>query len=485
MPAAVRQECSIFSIIALGLLFITQSLGLYMTMAHRLSPPKVALLAAVFFAAGLICASILSLLSTPLSAGRKGIFSPFPPLLALCIALLFAGHAMDSEDGILALALRTAGVGALWILALHAFFLFAPQRRKGLILGLAAAAGELIWIALLPAMNIIFSNAASPALSGHLHKLQMALQCASLLLLAAAFAFRPAQAGMSPAENQSGDSAGATVLPLLFFAAALFYSVYGLASGVVFPKVGHAGMPDGAHILLLITMPLAGAFFDRGGRGCRLLLAVLAMLAFTAPVTVFMSEKGVAREVLYALLCAGRQGVFLATLLLADRLLRNRERLPLLLVLAYTIPITSMAGRAVAHAETGFAVETGIALALALAFAFLTLRLQGVLSGLSLPEAEEAPRPEPGAPLAPDAARLAVFGFTYGLSRQETLVMEMLAQQRPTQDIATAMNVSEKTVRTYISRMLQKTKAPNRVALVALFAAPSPAPTEHGEHGSR
>jgi DNA-binding CsgD family transcriptional regulator len=499
MPVAVRQERSIFSTVALVLLFITQALGVYTTMVLRFSQPQAALFAVVFYTVILLCGAILSLLPLPrnptggpcpprapqgrdgqspsASTGARGVFSPVPVLLALCAALLLAGHGMGREGGIFAMVARVIGVAGLWMTALHAFFLFAPQRRKGLLLGTAAASGELIWVVLLPAMNIFFSDAAGPVLSGHFLKIQMALQCGSLLLLAAAFVFKPARAGNALSDTpyagiRSEDSAKPSVLPLLFFAALSMYVLYGLGSGLVFPRMEHSGVPDSAHILLLLTMPLTGTLVDRGGRGCRLLLTALAVLAFAAPAILLTRPEGMAREALYALLCVGRQGAFLATLLLADRLIRKRSRLPLLLALAYILPVTATAGRAIARADAGFALEAGIAFGLALAFALLVMRLFSDLSGLP-PAGEEADLPAAFA-----SGRLAAFVTRYGLSRQEIQVMEMLAQAHSTENIATAMHVQKKTVNTYVSRILQKSGVPNRAVLIEVFASQTPTATE-------
>jgi DNA-binding CsgD family transcriptional regulator len=465
MPDAVRQECSIFSTIALALLFISQVLGVYMTHALRLPLPQVALLGAVFYATMLICATFLPLLSVPLPGKSKG--GGLLLLLAFCAALLFVGHGMG---GIFAIALRSAGVGLLWVVALHAFFLFAPQHRKGLLLGLSAASGELIWVALLPAVNNFFSDSTSPV--NHLLMLNMALQFGSLFLLAAAFAFRLSQAGNAQpnafhANGRSEEASGLFVLPMLFFAAAVMYILYAQATGLAFLRVGHSGIPDSAHILLLFTMPLVGALFDRGGRGCCLLLTVFAILAFAAPLMLSTAQKGIAREALYALLCVGRQGFFLYTLLLADRLLQNRKRLPLLLALACILPLTAITGRAIARLDIDIAIEMGFAVVLALAFAYLALRLRSALSGL--PTAGD----EVGASVSLDLPHLAAFASTHGLSKQETSVMEMLAQGRSTENIAKAMNVAEGTVRKYVSRILHKTNAHNRAALITLFAAPN------------
>jgi DNA-binding CsgD family transcriptional regulator len=120
------------------------------------------------------------------------------------------------------------------------------------------------------------------------------------------------------------------------------------------------------------------------------------------------------------------------------------------------------------------------ALVLAAGTAFCLWRFRCLLRAKpelwELSQGKAASMPAPSLPTAVDPGRLAAFGKNYSLSRQEFSVMAMLAQGRSTADISRAMNVTEKTVRNYVSRMLQKTEVPNRVALIALFAAQSPAP---------
>jgi DNA-binding CsgD family transcriptional regulator len=326
-------------------------------------------------------------------------------------------------------------------------------------------------------------NAPSPALSGHLHKIQMAVQCASGLLLITVFANRPQLAGEAARDTAEVSAPSeVSLLPLLFVAATLLHIAYGAGSGLSFPKVGHSDVPASAHIALLFTMPPAGALLDRGGRGCRLFFAALAVLVFAAPLMTLTSE-GAARDTLFVALCLARQGVFLATFLLAERLIRHKKRLPFLFALAYTLPVTSLAGSAMARVGGGAVFEGGVTLLLALAFAFLALRLRNALADLPQARDEVSPTPEPSLPIALDPIHLADFSKTYGLSEREIRVLAMLGQRRTTEDIAKAMNVAEGTVRKYVSRILQKTEAPNRAVLMALFAGPAPAET--GEIGCR
>ena len=71
--------------------------------------------------------------------------------------------------------------------------------------------------------------------------------------------------------------------------------------------------------------------------------------------------------------------------------------------------------------------------------------------------------------------RLAVFAATYGLSKQEITVLEMLAQQRSTEAIAKILGVTDNTIYTYVRRIRQKTGTSNRDELIAFFASQIPA----------
>jgi DNA-binding CsgD family transcriptional regulator len=269
-------------------------------------------------------------------------------------------------------------------------------------------------------------------------------------------------------------------LPLLFVAAALFYIACGIGTEQVFFKLGPSGMVDSAHMLVLVAMPLAGALLDPGGRGCRVVFPVLAVLVFAAPRMVFTSESvwGMAREGLYAVITIGRLAVLMVTLLLAERLLLRRKRLPLLLALAYVLFATAMVGVAIAR-MSGAALAGGIALALALAFAFLAFRLRAALADLPVARDEDvALMPDAGARDSAEPEALDAFAVSYGLSKQEMTVMGMLAQQHSTEAIAKTLGVTDNTVHTYVRRLRQKTGTHNRAALMAFFSSKVPASLE-------
>ena len=476
MHSSVRLQCRILAFLALWLLFITQNIGIYVFMLHTPPSFKANLVMLVMHSAGMVgCALFMPFLL----ARGKGFLSPLSLLLMLIAPLILASHGPAWQGGMVALSLRALAVGIFWPLALSAFFEVTPQGSRGLLLGLLIAAGELIWIGMLPFLEISLSSPPSQAIVTFMHKIQIVAQCAIALALAAFFALKTKDDHSAPELARTDLPFG---LPLLFVAAALLYIAYGLISGMAFPKITRAVTSENAHIALLLAMPMAGALLDRGGRA---LLAVLCCLALIAPAMLFIQNTET-QEVLYIALYTGRQSVLLATLLLADRLTRNRKHLPLFFALAYIlVSVGSVVGNVMAHAVGDSTLKGAFAIGLVLAFAALLMHLRNALSGLPLARDKDALVVEPSLPFKVDPARLVAFAAANGLSKQETSVMEMLAQGRSTEDIARSMNVAEGTVRTYVHRLMQKTDAPNRAMLVSLFAAEGPDPAEASEYGSR
>jgi len=193
---------------------------------------------------------------------------------------------------------------------------------------------------------------------------------------------------------------------------------------------------------------------------------------------------------LFSLLNVLQQVLLLTAFTAIARLMRAHTALPLLLVLAYSLHSmhvcgVALRGRVEALPYGVFAVSLLLAAGIALCLWRCRRLLADTPKLWALPQEEASAMSDPGLPLVSDPDRLAAFGTSYGLSRQEILVMEMLARLQPTKGIAEAMNVTENTVRTYVKRMLLKTQVPDRVALIALFAAHSPDPAEPGSPGSR
>lgn len=479
MQSSVTLQCRILAFLALCLIFISQNIGVYAFILQTPQSHQIILMMLTAHGAGMVvCGLFMPYLLA--GAGGRRFFPPLPLLPALAVLLILSSSISAWQCGLSALGLRAFGVGLLWPLALYAFFLFTPKGSRGLLLGLLIAIGELIWIVLLPTLHLVVSDISTESLVGFMHRLQMVLQCAIGLALVVFCAMKGKEEQGYP-EPRGADAAPVT-LPLLFAAAMLFYVAFGLISGVAFPKATRAAISENAHIALLLVMPAAGALLDRGVRA---LLAVLCGLAIIAPAMLFLQNADT-REALYIVLFVGRQGVFLATLLLADRLLQSGKRLPLCFALAYIfVPLGSFAGNVVARVLADNTFKATLAIGMVMLFAVLLLRLRGALSGLPVAKVGDAPIPHPDLQLAPgpayDPGRLAAFGLAYGLSRQEFSVMEMLTKQHSTQDIAKAMQVTESTVRNYIARVLKKTAVPSRAALMALFAVHHSAPPEATE----
>jgi hypothetical protein len=448
MPVAVRPDRRIFAMLALGLLFASQYLGVYITAVHRFPPPQIGLMLAVFYASAFICAWLLPWLS---SRGQ-GFLAPLPLLLTLFVALFLAGHVLGRFGDIVFFFIRTVGMGVFWISALFAFFLVAPPARKGLFLGLTVALAELIWLAIVPGLSAGFFAARSPAFLDHLYNLQTSVQSASGLLLAYVCSTRTP--GDVPRDTGAAGAAFGNVLPLLFVGAALFYIAYGVGTGLGFPKIRYFGALDSYLALLLFAMPLAGGMLDRGGRGCRQVFPVLAVLALAAPALVFITD-GIVREGLNAALGVGRQGVLLVTLLLADRLTRNRK--PLLFALAYSLPASAMIGVAVTRLGGGAAATGGLALILALVFGFLALR-----SARTLADLPAAPEEAPPQEQAPDPSKkISDFAAAHVLTPRERDILMGLLRGDSRETMAQELEVAPRTVRHHLAGLLKKANRPN------------------------
>ena len=474
--ATVNPQSRPLALLALGLFIATQHLSVYLLWAYRIAPPQVVQMAAMYSAGMLGCALCMPLLLA--GAGGRRFLSPLPLLMALTVLLVLASR-FAWQDSLPAVNARLICLGMCWPLALHAFFESMPPGSRGLALGLFFAAGELVWLVMLPIMGISQSVPPGQDMTGFMHKLLIAALCSTGLALAAFFTLNRNRGQSSPAALTT--DAAPYCIPLLFAAAALFYIAFGLSTGLNLPKGNRAIVSENAHFALALAFPLAGALLDRGGRT---LLAVLACLAFTAPIMLF-TRDAVIRETMYITLYVGRWTLMLATLLLAERLAHNRKRLPLFFALAYALMLfASLPGSAIARALEDTAAKAGLSFGLALAFALLALRLRGALAGLPMSRDAGMPTPERGVPTGAAPARLAAFGKTHGLSAKEMRVMETLEQGRSSEEIAKALDVTESTVRTYVSRMLQKTDAPNRAALMALYENTKPAPAEPGDRGS-
>lgn len=92
----------------------------------------------------------------------------------------------------------------------------------------------------------------------------------------------------------------------------------------------------------------------------------------------------------------------------------------------------------------------------------------GRATGPGDPARPVAPRQSATArPPAPSpSARVPVVGDAY-LTPREVQVLRLIAQGRPTAQIARALNLSQNTVKTHVSRMAQRLRVPSREALVA------------------
>jgi DNA-binding CsgD family transcriptional regulator len=372
------------------------------------------------------------------------------------------------------------------------FFRTAPAGREGFFYGLVMTLGELLWVALFPLLGGGFDDlTASPGRAFHLFTLHCLTMGVTGLCLGTAFYLRDA-----PKTNMNGPAVSKetrAALLWIFGAGMGVFILMGLEMGMILPKAALApGLITLPHFIPLFFLPVAGRMLDGEKPGRLMLLLVPACLSL--PFLVPAQANGLLDPLaLFCLLSVTRQTLLLAVLTVCARLMKTHNLLPLLLTLAHCLHLMQAVGALPRGLLAVFPYGVfAVALFLAVgtvcclwSFRSLLIRKPKLWA---LPQEKVASMPEAGLPMEVDPGRLAAFAKNYGLSRQEFSVMAMLVEGRSTDDIAKVMNVAESTVRKYVSRMLQKTAVPNRVALMALFAAQNPAiagTAEHDKSGSR
>ena len=454
-------------------LTLAVALGLYWAVrAKAPSLPHLYAFAALLALTGLLCAAI------PFLPGDLPwqLFHGKPPVISICSGLLMpAGLAL--------------------------FFCMVQANRAALICSLLMLLCEALWILLFPLFSG-YSDASPQAHVFYVYALNcLAMGGAGICLGAALFRFRNRFAGgvasftavphrLLQDAPVSGEKRAA--LLWLFGASVCLFVLTGLTMGMVLPKLA---IPPGiirlACIFPLLLLPAAGLMLD-GARPHRLIVP-LAAVCLCAPFFRMAHELGMLdRLALFFLILAIRQTILLTLFAAVGRLLKGNALLIPLLALGHALHLLQILGELPRSWLSSLPYGVFAAsLLLAAATALCLMRFRGLLT--ENPELWALPPDEHHAheqearcaslPAAPDPGPLAAFSLAHGLSRQETLVLKMLAQQRSTEDIAKALHVTGNTVRTYVARILQKTGAPNRARLMALFS-PSPREPEPAETGA-
>ena len=417
---------------------------------------------------------------------------------------------------------------------LSLFFEAVPKARQGVAVGCALAAGELLWIVVLPLLHLHVSGPGHPDAVLYLY----AFLCFSIAAMAGCLslalrgqgAFGPDTSGQDtsgPAEPDAAEPEAPAAAPrqpdiahaspntlvdapsrkalLCLFAGGAFFSVLlGLALGDMPRGTGSPAFSGSLHFPLLFIAPLAGVVLDGMIRSPALLSRAnyralcLCLAAGIAAVPVIGVFTGFGfTEPLPFLLLAVRLALMTALFVVTARLAGGSPFFPLLGGLVWSLLFAQHGGIMLADA---LRARPGlkIAAASALALGCIVLLRRFVLAAKNLPtlwngdeggpdgersaEAELAAKREAAkreAAKREAAEREAAkreqdkrlaFAAAHSLTKREAEVLAVITGGNEKADIGAALGISENTVKTHVRRLLQKTKAANRQRLVYLYA---------------
>lgn len=424
--------------------------------------------------------------------------------LCLTVPFLTAGESTVSWGFLLPLAVA---ICLFLPLGLYLFFTAVPAERQGLALGSAIAAGELVWVAVLPLLHLFLSSSHRPEPVLHLFKFlgfcaAGAGACFALTLIgSAAPPPEPAQSAGKPGAGaarlaESVTPAGKRTLGWLFLAGAFYHTLFGLLL-LDMPRASDSPhFFEDHYFLLLFLAPVAGFLLDKAlsgknglpgalespesrkprERGLALfVLAGVALPVVLVPVLGFVTGHGLFSGLSVPLL--GIRQVFLLTILVVTaRLAVRSPYFPLLGSCAWGLMLLHLVGFWLGGLLAAQPVGQHLA-AFALAFGCILCLWRFMRIAAALPHLREAPVLRTGddtPPVPDDPAKLAAFAEAFALSGREVQVLEGAIRDIPLETLRQSLGISESTVRFHQTGLFKKTGQRNRRRLVLFFRAWKP-----------
>ncbi len=434
---AVLLHFALIALVALGLSFAVKK-------SYFRSRP----LAALLTVAGLGCMTVPFLSESILAQ----LFNGHPPVLAASMAVFTP-------------------------VAFFLFFRAVPLGKEGFSFAIIMVCSEALWAFLFPLLGLITAQLQN------LQALYLFSLCywmvggAGLCLAVTLVSFAAAAPDCpTPIVAVNAPRTGAlprkrsAVLGLAFAAGAGMSAMMGLHMGMFMPKIAMTPeLLSIPHFILLLLIPVAGRLVDtHPGK--------LALVCLFSLAGVFLSGLAQAYGLighmsLFSPLNIVQQLVLLIIYTVTARLLKPHAFLPLMIVLVYCLYPVQLCGVALRGLVQGAPYGvTMLSLTLTAGTAWCLWRFRALLAEepelWSLPRKADAATPVSEPELSAARPDYTSFGVRYSLSERESLVMSLLARGYPTEAIAADLQVTESTIRTYISRVLRKTGAGSRAALM-------------------
>jgi DNA-binding HTH domain-containing proteins len=499
-----RRNAALYSTAGVALFFCAWNLGVADVALNLGYAKSGRWIAIIHFCCTLAAGVALSIwLRKPAPEKRLPVLIP-----GLLVSFLAVGHfvlPLLGVPGFLSLLPGTT-LGLFLPLGLLLLFRSVPPGRHGFVLGMALAAGELVWVSLLPFLTLGVSLSQGAEARWYIHSVQGGLLlCVPLCLWLAlrgeerpgspvAVPSAPSLREDTPARDASSSD---RALAILFFVFILFFTLFGLAMNVVFPRtVPQSELPELWHAWVLFTTPAAGLLLDKGltggapgsggvftfGRSLRILLGgtALGVLFVPALTVIGTAGSGSCTDGLVALLFIIRLILFVILVVFAARFARL-GMFPLVGSLAHSLYLAQFFGVLIGKsAIPSFPAACVLALAVVAGlwrfYAFLAANRNLVETpsgntGVSVPG--ELPQPEDGA-CSPEEAKLAAFTYAFGLTRREREVLSCIIRRLPPESMGKILGISESTVRFHQTKLFRKTNSPNRRRLFLFYASWNP-----------
>ena len=442
----------------------------------RFLPPALAVLAVLCLAAPFFmpCAATLGAQSGGALSGKYLLF----PALGLCLCL---------------------PVG------LYLFYKDVPKARQGAATGCALAAGELLWIVVLPLLRLHVYGPGQPEAVLYLY----AFLCFSIAGMAGCLALalrwqdaaEPNAFGLNAAESNTFiDAPSRAALLCLILGGAFFSVLIGLALGDMPRGTGSPSFSGSLHFPLLFIAPLIGVVLDGALRNsmshspthpspanCHILCLCLAAGIAAVPIIVVFTGFGFT-EPLPILLLAVRLALMTALFVLTARLAGGSPFFPLLGVLVWCLLFVQHGGIVLAQALAPWP-GLRIAAAFALALASILLLRRFTLAAKKLPALWSGDKDSPEsawsakAQLAAEreaaereaakqeADKRLAFSAVFALSAREAEVLACILRDCDREAIAQDLGISDSTVKFHIRNLLQKTRQGNRQRLLHFYTS--------------
>lgn len=425
--------------------------------------------------------------STPSSNTRLSLQSI---ALAACVLLPLIFRCFGQDSWLNEMGFRSLlffGTGIQCAFYFYLFFLISPRWRGfwfglGLSVGiLFVKAGQIAWpVSHTPGRPL--QNHSSTLFSA---STILSIALTAIILATILFVRRSPSFPRLRGEAQPISASRRRTIALLFLAAAVFYVMNGMLSGILFPMVNFQlnGQFVQLHTLLAIVTPTTGWLLDTDFEKWFRRLVSLCSLAFLlTPSLAVLGDSPATYMFVHTLSALSQSVLFICLILCIDRLIEGSRWFCVLICIPYALRLFAVPGKLLFKLFPGDTMGPVIVVSLLLAALFHHLLSHALCKmatgdGDTCQQGATAPIPtteiqQSGTEGQKDGSTKASLPINAllsqrGLTRREEDVAKLLARGTSSTGIALALHISENTVNTHVKNILRKFDVTTRKAFMA------------------